>query len=281
MYTCGAKRTPVKDILVTQQSNPPSGSRKTDIAGESRLKSQGKIETVTSDDKREDSGQILVKNKEPENEDSKEIKLAIAESGGKTRCESPANIVSNNILGDPKLASRKALQKIKSRQLLDYGIAPNQSPLNSPIPVTVRKAFKPPSRKSPFTPLHNVQRQQDQAIPKSLTEENTDSVRINLENKLTNMDNKKTKSCDSDLDIQDEWGKETNEASKHGPLHACQNSDAHAVSDGSQSSTQGVAKQKNRKQLRKTPKRNRSDSEDSSSSPLPNKRRASLRLRNK
>lgn len=71
--------------------------------------------------------------------------------GAGTTSDSDASFTSSESrsldmsIQDPKAASRKALQKLKARQLLQYGIAPAQSPLTSPVPEQVRKAFKPPA----------------------------------------------------------------------------------------------------------------------------------------
>ncbi len=67
---------------------------------------------------------------------------------------------------DPKAASRKALQREKIRKLSDgYGFAPAQSPLFSPIPETVRKAFKPPGLSSPAPGTPLTSRPQHRRLP--------------------------------------------------------------------------------------------------------------------
>lgn len=43
---------------------------------------------------------------------------------------------------------RKAMLQSKSAKLARYAGAPPLSPLNTPIPKTVRKAFRPPRRQS-------------------------------------------------------------------------------------------------------------------------------------
>ncbi len=53
---------------------------------------------------------------------------------------------------DPVIARKRALQKQKFMRLAQYGTPSNLTTLNSPIPQTVRSAFKPPSMNSSNTP---------------------------------------------------------------------------------------------------------------------------------
>ncbi len=53
---------------------------------------------------------------------------------------------------DPVIARKRALQKQKFMRLAQYGTPSNLNTLNSPIPQTVRSAFKPPSMNSSNTP---------------------------------------------------------------------------------------------------------------------------------
>ena len=215
------------------------------------------------------------------------------------------DILPNRILEDPKLASRKALQKIKSRQLLDYGIAPNHSPLVSPIPDKVRKAFKPPSRNSPLTPVRTGGRQpvanvteerSGKSNEKILPEESADNVRINLDNKLktsSSEDSSQTKEGDCMVasvlqDVSNRDNDNTPNISEDIKakivIKTEDSQDSATTSDSSQSSARDVSNQTGRTQRRSGRKRNRRQSEETSdsetNSPV-NKRRRSLRSRNK
>lgn len=136
---------------------------------------------------------------------------------------------SQPMLEDPKLASRRFLQQLKTRKLLDYGIAPQQSPLASPIPQTVRKAFKPPAIScSPSAPIlkKNVNRTpkadketEKQNVrmtgpPDSPPMDNFDDVVVALDGKLTEESvledsGKASTSTEKENEIKDAIGKDT------------------------------------------------------------------------
>ena len=314
MYNTGVKRSPVNDPQRTNICNqkPSEG----DVADKTEPKMlvespQGNkvssaIPIVVCDDegKSESTDQTLRNEEHKKNDGNNSICSSIIKND-EMKISVNSDILPNRILEDPKLVSRRALQKIKSRQLLDYGIAPCLSPLVSPIPDKVRKAFKPPSRNSPLTPVRTVERQPvgkviehpEKSNENVLSEEGADNVRINLDNKLTENtgeDSSPTREggCVVASVLKDVSNRETNniipsisdDIEAKIVISTEDSQDSATVSDSSQSSSREASNQTSRKQRRSGRKRNRTESEELSASETTspvNKRRTSLRLRNK
>ena len=224
-------------------------------------------------------------------------------------CENKNVAVQNNtinsvsssasmLLDDPKLQSRRFLQRSKASKLLDYGIAPCQSPLNSPIPDTVRKAFKPPSISSASKSTTRTKQ-----VTMNADKEN-DIIKLDLDSKLKDSEYI-SENRSSTSTIQEVGSKETDESVKvtnalrsveinttgTSPEYAntaeMDSQDSCIVSDGSQASnTDNVSTDcKNMDRQRKSRRKGyRTESSDpcpgENTSPV-TKRRSSLRLRKK
>ena len=310
IYNTVVKRSPVNDPQRTNISDQkPSEGDDADITEPKMLaespqgnKVTSAIPVVVCDDegKSERTDQTTRSEEHKKNDGNNSIYSSIIKND-EMKISVSSDILPNRILEDTKLASRKALQKIKSRQLLDYGIAPSLSPLVSPIPDKVRKAFKPPSRNSPLTPVRTVERQPvgkvigehpEKSNENVLSEEGADNVRINLDNKLTENtgeDSSPTREggCVVASVLKDVSNRETNniipsisdDIEAKIVISTEGSQDSATVSDSSQSSSREASNQTSRTKRRSGRKRNRTESEETTS-PV-NKRRTSLRLRNK
>ena len=306
MYNTGVKRSPVNDPQRTNICNqkPSEG----DVADKTEPKMlvespQGNkvssaIPIVVCDDegKSESTDQTLRNEEHKKNDGNNSICSSIIKND-EMKISVNSDILPNRILEDPKLVSRRALQKIKSRQLLDYGIAPCLSPLVSPIPDKVRKAFKPPSRNSPLTPVRTMERQPvakvigerpEKSNENILSEESADTVRINLNSKLTESTGEDSRASVlkdvSNRDTNNTIPSTSDDIEAKIVISTEDSQDSVTVSDSSQSSSREASNQTSRKQRRSGRKRNRTESEELSASETTspvNKRRTSLRLRNK
>ena len=313
MYNTDLKYGPVNNAqrtnIYNQKSSEGNVTDKTEpkVLIESPVKKASSTISVVTCDGEEgkiESSDQTSRNEEHEKDDEDNSICSSTTKNDENKISMRSDILPNRILEDPKLASRKALQKIKSRQLLVYGIAPNHSSLVSPIPDKVRKAFKPPSRNSPLTPVGtrgrqavaNVNERSGKSNEKILSDEIVDTVRINLDDKLktsSGEDSIQTKEggCMVASVLQDVSNRENDKLPNISEdikakivIKTEDSQDSATTSDSSQSSAREVSNQTGRAQRRSGRKRNRRQSEETSdsdtTSPV-NKRRTSLRSRNK